>query len=271
MRLVKEFCFYRQSKVLRPPTFKVKQSEKKCVFMGEYDNLRCALVAVTDDDKLLYYWERALHDICEIFVAPGLETLREYLEDYKPSLVVLDLSLPSFSLQEIPKLLKISPSTKILTFGAEFDEQEVISAIHAGAKGYVQKHSDVFLLRKAVEVIKKGELWIPRHLVSKLYIEMRRKLDQERESADPGSRNQVNFSQASARLEQLTKREQQIAELIGNGCSNKEISGLLKISESTVKAHLSAIYHKLGLVDRLSLALFVTQTGRTLEEPVPVD
>jgi two-component system, NarL family, nitrate/nitrite response regulator NarL len=239
--------------------------------MPDYENLQCALVAVTNDEKLLYYWERALQDICEIFIAPTLETLREHLEDYKPSLVVLDSSLPSFTLEKIPKLLKISPFTKILLFSSEFDEEEALTAVLAGAKGYAQKNSDVLLLRRAVEVIQKGELWIPRHLITTLLQKMQALVDGERESAETGRRNQASVPQPSAKLDQLTKREQQIADLIGNGCSNKEIGSLLKISESTVKAHLSAIYHKLGLMDRLSLALFVTQAGRSVEEPVPVD
>jgi two-component system nitrate/nitrite response regulator NarL len=271
MRFVKKFRNFRQSKVLQAPTFEVNQFKTSVVnIMSEYDNLRCALVAATEDDKLLYYWERALHDICEIFVAPSLETLREHLEDYKPSLVVLDLTLPFFTLQEMPRLLKISPSTKILIFSPRFDEQEAVTAITLGAKGYAQNNSDIFLLRKAVEVIKKGELWIPRHFVTKLFRQMQATVKQERESSETTFPNRANTSQSSSRLDQLTKREQQIAELIGNGCSNKEISSLLKISESTVKAHLSAIYHKLGLVDRLSLALFVTQ-GKAAEEPISVD
>jgi two-component system, NarL family, nitrate/nitrite response regulator NarL len=239
--------------------------------MGDFGNLRCALVAVTEKDKLLYYWERALHDVCEIFVASSLEVLREHLEDYKPSVVLLDLALPGFTHQEISRLLKISPATKILLFSSVFDEEEAITVIKAGGRGYAQKNSDVFLLRKAIEVIRKGELWIPRYLVTRLLNELQGILEKERESADTVTRNHTIFPTSSARLDQLTKREQQIAELIGNGYSNKEIGGLLKISESTVKAHLSAIYHKLGLMDRLSLALFITHPARTVEEPVHVE
>ena len=241
--------------------------------MGDFGNLRCALVAVTQNDKLLYYWERALHDVCEIFVASSLEILRDHLEDYKPSVVLLDLALPAFTLQEISQLLKISPATKILLCSSEFDEEEAIAAIKEGAKGYAQNNSDVFLLRKAIEVIRKGELWIPRYLVTRLLNEMQSILEKERASAETGIRNHNGGPLAFSvvKLDQLTRREQQIAELIGNGHTNKEIGGLLKISESTVKAHLSAIYHKLGLVDRLSLALFITHPNRTVEEPATVE
>ena len=64
------------------------------------------------------------------------------------------------------------------------------------------------------------------------------------------------------RLDRLTPREREIAQLIGGGASNKEIAGRLNITEATVKAHLTAIFRKLGLSDRLGLALFVTEYNR---------
>lgn len=239
--------------------------------MGYFQNLHCALIAVTEDHKLAFHWDRALHDVSEIFPANSMQSLREHLEDYKPSLVLLDESIPGFILQDIPGFLEISPYTKIILFASTFNEEDAIAAIKAGAKGYAQKNSDVFLLRKAIEVIRKGELWIPRHLVTRFFNEMQDILKREKDEAKVFPKSHSMTPHYPEQLNQLTKREQQIAELIGNGYSNKEIGNLLKISESTVKAHLSAIYHKLGLVDRLSLALFITHPSRAVQEPAKVE
>lgn len=154
-----------------------------------------------------------------------------------------------------------------------FDEDEAIALINTGAKGYELKNIDVLLLRKSIDVIRKGELWIPRYLMTRLVEEVQNRKEKERESSTTMSRIPpgATASIAIPRLEQLTRREQQIAELVANGYSNKEIGGLLKISESTVKAHLSAIYHKLGLLDRLGLALFVTHQSRLAEEPAAIE
>ena len=242
--------------------------------MAIFGNTGCALVAVTDNQDLGQQWERSFKDLCEILQASDLQTMRNYVEEYRPSLLLLDRDLPGLTiLKEIGELLKISPSTKIVVFTTTFEEEEAISVIKAGAKGYEQKNSDVLLLRKSIEVIQKGELWIPRYLITRLLNEVQVMIDKERELTSTLARSggTAGSSASVAKLDQLTRREQQIAELIANGYSNKEIGGLLKISESTVKAHLSAIYHKLGLLDRLSLALFITHQNRLQPEPAEIE
>lgn len=237
--------------------------------MAIYENFNCALVAITDNENLAHHWDRAFKDLCEIFHATDLATMRSYVDEYKPSILLIDQDLPGMNvLQEVGELLKVSPVTKIVIFSALFDEDEAIAVIKAGAKGYELKKTDILLLRKSVEVIRKGELWIPRYLVTRLLLEVQGMIEKERESA-AGMRS--HFGAPMPKLDQLTRREQQIAELIANGYSNKEIGGLLKISESTVKAHLSAIYHKLGLLDRLSLALFITHQSRHNPEPAEIE
>lgn len=241
--------------------------------MAIFGNLGCALVAVTDNQDLAQQWERSFKDLCEVLHASDIQTMRSHVDEYKPSLLLIDQDLPGLSiLKEIAELLKASPSTKIVVFSASFDEENAIAVIKAGAKGYEQKNSDVLLLKKSIEVIRKGELWIPRYLITRLLSEVQVMIDKERESAAALSKGPAaGAGQSMAKLDQLTRREQQIAELIANGYSNKEIGGLLKISESTVKAHLSAIYHKLGLLDRLSLALFITHQSRVTPEPAEVE
>jgi DNA-binding NarL/FixJ family response regulator len=100
-----------------------------------------------------------------------------------------------------------------------------------------------------VDAVLRGELWIRRTLTPRLLDELGARLREESE----GRREAV------ARLQALTRREREIADLVGNGESNKEIARRLDITERTVKAHLTEIFRKLRIADRLKLALVITE------------
>ena len=103
------------------------------------------------------------------------------------------------------------------------------------------------LLERVIVAVEHGELWIRRSITPRLLDELGAKL---RDETQP-KRLVVG------RLAELTQREREIAELIGNGESNKEIARRLLITERTVKAHLTGIFGKPGIGDRLRLALQV--------------
>ena len=101
-------------------------------------------------------------------------------------------------------------------------------------------------MKRVVVAVQQGELWIRRSITPRLLDElgvMRHNFQTSR--ADVG------------RLAELTQREREIAAHVGNGESNKQIARQLSITERTVKAHLSEIFRKLGIADRLKLALQV--------------
>ena len=234
--------------------------------MTVYGNLNCTLIGLTENESIATHWGRSLEDICQVRIADRFSSLHEYLKDFRPSVVLIDIDFTGFDvIQDVPLIVKISPESKIIVLTSRFDETEAISIIKAGAQGYALTNGDVLLLRKSVEVIRRGEFWIPRYLMTRLIEEMQQGLDKQ--LANPSaSSNTTMLPTPITRFDQLTRREHQIAELITNGHSNKEIGNLLKISESTVKAHLSAIYHKLGVLDRLSLALLITRQHRKIAE-----
>ena len=91
-----------------------------------------------------------------------------------------------------------------------------------------------------------GEVWFPRNLVPGLIAELQSLLGTGEEALRP-----------KAALEALTKRQRMVADLVGQGASNKEIASRLKISERTVKAHLTEAYRSAGVSDRLQLALLL--------------
>src|SRR6266545_1634209 len=113
-----------------------------------------------------------------------------------------------------------------------------------------------------VERVHDGEIWAERKLIARLleeYASRGNELEQNRKS--------------DRRLAPLTPREREIAFLIGAGASNKEIASRLRVGQGTVKAHLTAIFRKLGFSDRLQLGLFLVnpnwveqQTAQTLNK-----
>jgi DNA-binding NarL/FixJ family response regulator len=172
----------------------------------------------------------------------------------KPTILLLDLALPNLGgVGGIRAIQRLSPPTKIVLLTGTPDEKEGISALKAGARGYCNTDIDAALLKKAVEMVQKGEIWVARKLIPHLLEELA-SLTERRQKDSP--------AKPDSRLDRLTPREREIVHLIGGGASNKEIASQLKVTEGTVKAHLTAIFRKTGLSSRLQLALFVAEHMR---------
>lgn len=232
--------------------------------MADNQKAQCFLLIATPSAEVTKRWKNTVRDFCAVRAAADFEQAQREIDEYKPSIVLFDSSLPpSDGVEKFALLLRNSSASKVIVFSKKPSEKEAIRALKAGARGYAHRDLDSVLLKKAVEVVRKGELWISRntipHLVQEL-TESGEKQDLDLLSRFDSRRRQ--FSPSEIELSRLTAREREIAFLIGNGSSNKEIASQLKISESTVKAHLSAIYHKLGLLDRVSLALLVAKVGQ---------
>jgi DNA-binding NarL/FixJ family response regulator len=201
------------------------------------------------DDELRKRWTQALQDGFPIHEVSGRTELEASLSNHKPSVLLLDLGLPHLrNVGVVSDLQRISPSTKIILLAAGNDDQTAIGALKYGAKGYCNKDSEPSLLKKAVGVVQKGEIWAGRKTVAHLLAELT-SLSESRQKNSPDL--------PEIYLNYLTPREQQIAVLVGDGAHNKEIAYRLKISERTVKAHLTSIFQKLQIPDRLRLGLFV--------------
>jgi DNA-binding NarL/FixJ family response regulator len=122
-------------------------------------------------------------------------------------------------------------------------DDEALAALGAGAQGYCNAYADPAVLKEVAEVARRGGLWVGETLLSRLLGGLSQKLV-ERPADDPNSP-----------LSRLTAREREIARRVTHGESNKEIARGLKIAERTVKAHLTVVFEKLGVRDRLQLAL----------------
>ena len=169
-----------------------------------------------------------------------------------PHLVILDPALFNESLAAtITKILETAPHTRIIVLkGTNGNPVNQMSLFKTGAHGFCAVDIAPDLLIKAAHAVCQGEVWVPRQLITQLISELARE----------SSAGAQKFSPAGARsVACLTPRELQVAQMVHLGGNNKVIARELEISERTVKAHLSAIFRKLNIANRLHLALFFNE------------
>jgi DNA-binding NarL/FixJ family response regulator len=174
--------------------------------------------------------------------------LKEALVRIKPEILLLDLDLPQMNGQRgIAAVRKLNPLTKTIVLSGPLSDDAELSLFIAGARGCCPRDIDSERLESAIIAVHKEELWIRRTLTPRLLDEL---------GAWPRAEIQPRRADAG-RLAELTLREREIAALVSGGNSNKQIARRLDITERTVKAHLTEIFRKLGVSDRLMLALCV--------------
>jgi two-component system NarL family response regulator len=200
--------------------------------------------------QLVRRWSQALKGD---FVTHGVEdgaALEQVMAQFKPPVLLLDLALlRSSRIQSIARLHRLSPATKIIVFTSTPNEQEGISVLKSGAKGYCQRNVKPALLKKVVKLVQRGEIWAGRKLIPPLIEELTSLIERQQK------RSPTNVDD---RFDALTYREREIVSLIAGGSRNKEIASQIHMSERTVKAHLTAIFRKVGVPNRTRLALVVS-------------
>ena len=131
------------------------------------------------------------------------------------------------------------PDLRIIVTGSGIDEETILKAIAAGAKGYVDEAASPAEFVQAIRVVNEGSVWAPRRVLS-MFI--------ERVSSSPGRifpAGRVTF----------TDREKEVLEMLVAGRSNKEIGAALGIEERTVKAHVAKLMRKVGVQNRIALSV----------------
>lgn len=161
----------------------------------------------------------------------------------KPDLLLLDLAMPHHpGLEAVRELGSSENPTRILLLTAAVEKEQIVEALQLGARGVVLKESATQLLLNSIRAVMAGQYWVGRETISNLVEYLRRLL------APPPTPKQKKFG--------LTPRELEIVSAVVAGYTNKDIAAHYKISEDTVKHHLSNIFDKLGVSTRLELALF---------------
>ncbi|WP_121634426.1 LuxR C-terminal-related transcriptional regulator [Tropicibacter alexandrii] len=188
---------------------------------------------------------QSIADFDEIRTAGTLEKALDVVaQDPALSLIVLDLNLPDVNgLDGLVRLRNAAARARIIIASSMADNTMISHALKAGADGFVPKHSQRSVFRRAFEAVSAGQSFVPDGFI------------------DPTGSSDNNPDDALARLASLTNQQARILHLICEGKLNKQIAYDLTIAETTVKAHVTAIMRKLGVHSRTQ-AVLVAQEAR---------
>jgi DNA-binding NarL/FixJ family response regulator len=165
----------------------------------------------------------------------------QMLTKLKPDILLLDLRMPEKDgLAVLEEVNFDSLPTRVIVLTATEDDNDVVRAVRLGARGVVLKQSATDLLLKSIQKVHGGEIWLDKRMTAEVMRAFTK-------SAEGGSRREKPL---------LSDREREIVGLVAQGFRNREIGEKLFISEQTVKNHLHNIFDKLGVSDRLELALY---------------
>ncbi len=162
----------------------------------------------------------------------------------RPDVVLMDVTMPEMDGVEATRLIKErQPEVRIVMLTMHADQDILADAIRAGANGYLVKDCSTDEIASAIETVANGETALSPRLAASMLAEVRRQ----------------DAQQEVERV--ITKREEEVLQLIADGCSTPEVAERLYISQKTVKNHLASIYQKLDARDRTQAVLQAVRMG----------
>lgn len=187
--------------------------------------------------------ERLLAGVDDIEVVgaarDGLEALG-LAESLRPDVILMDLLMPELEGREATRrVLAASPEVHVVVLTSFSDREQILEALDAGAVGYLLKDAEPEELISGIRAAARGE--------SPLHPKAAHEL--------------IRARAAGGQAGDLSPREREVLTLIARGYANKRIAGELGISERTVKAHVTAIFQRLGVADRTQAALWAQRHG----------
>lgn len=191
--------------------------------------------------KQILEFEESFEVIAE--AGSGIECL-EKLSEIKADILLLDINMPDMDGIDVLRKIKNNKiPIKVLILTMHDEVEYLIKAIDIGVDGYIMKDSESKELKSAINLIVSGESYIQASLIPAL----NKKLDNRNYDKDI--------------IDSLTKREMDVLLQISNGYYNKEIAVVLKISERTVKNHITSLFKKIGVKDRTQAAIFAIKNN----------
>jgi DNA-binding NarL/FixJ family response regulator len=192
---------------------------------------------------------KSLEETNEFSVVAAGGSAREAIEltaQYKPDLVVLDVSMPGGGISAVREISKLASPPKISMLTVSEDDADVMSALEAGALGYVLKGVSAHELRIALDSVAQGNAHISPALASRVLTVM----------------NQRKRKPKQEPIDTLTKREEDILRGVSKGLSNKEVGDSIGLQEKTVKHYMTSIMEKLHARNRVEAALIAAEKWR---------
>ena len=181
----------------------------------------------------------------------------EKASDLEPDVILMDLKLPRVDgLTVLRSLQTRVPRAKVLVFASAESKEEFVEAMKLGCSGILLKDASTTLIEKSIHKVHAGEIWLDSNTTAAVIRQFASPSDFA--PAPPNGK-------ASRERAHLSQREREIIVLIAQGYKNKEIAEKMFITEQTVKNHLHNVFDKLGVSDRLELALYAIHNSLHLK------
>lgn len=209
-------------------------------------------VMIADDHSLM---REGLKQLLELEVnidvvaqaGDGKEALSQALK-YNPDVVLLDINMPKMNgIEVLRRFRDLGIESKVIMLTIHEDREYLFETMNMGANGYILKDSDANSLIKAIKSVNNGGTYIQPSIKS-ILSDRRTNIDKE-------------LNEELLKVKSLTNREYEVLTLIAEGLNNRKIAERLYISEKTVKNHVSSIFKKLEVNDRIQAAIFAFKTN----------
>jgi len=213
-------------------------------------------IALADDHPIFRDGLCRLLSLEEDFVVvaqvnDGLQVL-EVLRQHEPDILLLDLNMPGLSgLATLQRVQAVNTKTRVILLTASDNQDEFVHALKLGSCGIVQKQTATELLVDSIRRVHAGELWMDSRTTAAVI----QRFVSPGDLAGPAS----SAAHRDQNRSLLSPREREIVNLTAQGFKNSDVAAKLSLSEQTVKNHLHNIFDKLGVSDRLELALHAVE------------
>ena len=207
-------------------------------------------VLIADDQTLMRDGLKTILELCDKVevtdvAADGAQAM-QLCNRAAPDVVLMDVRMPNVNGVEATRLIKKQhPDIAVLILTTFDDDEYIVEAMRAGASGYILKDIGSDALITAIEDAHSGRFILPSSIAAKL----------AKQIAPAPATGQT--SAAPSQADELSGRERDVARMLSQGFTNRQISSALYLSEGTVKNHVSSIYAKIGISDRTAAALFL--------------
>ena len=242
----------------------------------KHDTARSPILLASDfpilRDSLKVHFEKA-SELELVACANSQEEVIPLVDSCKPKLVLLDLNIDLDDLCSLLDKIHEKNEARSLIMSDDLESDRVMKVLRHGAHGVVPRRTSPELFTKSITTVLAGHFWVSRAMITDFVHQIRKNAGAELQqpSVTPGETPGVAVPTANAispRIEEaetcrfsLTRREAQIIGAVADGQTNKDIAVTLGISEATVKHHLTNVYDKLGVYNRVELVLFAVNHG----------